>query len=121
MEFYPDDAINSGVYIHCEEKTYNTDVCYEVNISDTNANPDNRTGAIVPIAKPLVVSNTNNKWNTFKIKTEGDHIQVWTNGVLTADATDSSHANGYIALQALGNNQTNGTIKFRNIKITPIK
>jgi len=121
MEFYPDDVINSGVYIRCEEKVYNTDVCYEVNISDNNATVDNRTGSIVPIAAPLVESKTNNKWNTFKIKTEGDHIQVWTNGILTAEATDSSHSSGYIALQALGNNQTNGSIKFKNIKITSLK
>lgn len=120
LEFNPDAAINSGVYIHCSEKVINTDVCYEVNISDTNANPDNRTGAIVPIAAPKATIESIGKWNTMKIKVEGNHFQVWTNGVLTADATDDKLSDGFIGLQALGNNQDNGVIKFRNIKITPL-
>lgn len=120
MEFNPDAAINSGVYIHCSEKVINTDVCYEVNISDANPTPANRTGSIVPIGAQLTAVETINKWNTFKIKVEGNHFQVWTNGILTAEATDDKLSDGFIALQALGNNQTNGVIKFRNIKITPL-
>ncbi|MGE5943498.1 MAG: DUF1080 domain-containing protein, partial [Flavobacteriales bacterium] len=83
--------------------------------------PANRTGSIVPIAAPLAVAKTIDKWNTMKIKVEGNHFQVWTNGVLTADATDDKLSDGFIALQALGNNQTNGKIQFKNIKITPLK
>lgn len=121
MEFNPNEAMNSGVYIHCAERVINTEKCYEVNISDTNATPANRTGSIVPIAAPLVAVETINKWNTFKIKVEGNHFQVWTNGILTADATSDTLSDGFIALQALGNNQTEGKIQFRNIKIKPLK
>jgi Domain of Unknown Function (DUF1080) len=121
MEFNPNEAMNSGVYIHCAERVINTEKCYEVNISDTNATPANRTGSIVPIAAPLVAVETINKWNTFKIKVEGNHFQVWTNGILTADATSDKLSDGFIALQALGNNQTEGKIQFRNIKIKPLK
>ncbi|PKQ46682.1 3-keto-disaccharide hydrolase [Confluentibacter flavum] len=121
MEFSPDAAINSGVYIHCSERVINTEKCYEVNISDTNPTPANRTGSIVPIAPQLVAVETINKWNTLKIKVEGNHFQAWTNGTLTADATDDKLSDGFIALQALGNNQTDGKIQFRNIKITPLK
>src|SRR5690606_4412591 len=49
LEFNPDEAINSGIYIHCAERIINTEKCYEVNISDNNATPANRTGSIVPI------------------------------------------------------------------------
>ncbi|WP_111309132.1 3-keto-disaccharide hydrolase [Confluentibacter sediminis] len=121
MEFYPDDAINSGVYIHCGEKVFNTEKCYEVNISDNNATPANRTGSIVPIGAQLTPVETVNKWNSLKIKVDGNHFQAWTNGTLTADATDDKLSNGFIALQALGNNQTNGKVQFKNIKITPLK
>jgi hypothetical protein len=121
LEFSPDAAINSGVYIQCSERVINTEKCYEVNISDNNATPANRTGSIVPIAAPLVAVETIDKWNTLKIKVEGNHFQVWTNGTLTADATDDKLSDGFIALQALGNNQTNGKIQFKNIKITPLE
>lgn len=121
MEFHPDAVINSGVYIHCVEKVFNTEKCYEVNISDNNATQANRTGSIVPIGPQLVAVETINKWNTLKIKVEDNHFQAWTNGILTADATDDKLSDGYIALQALGNNQTDGKIQFRNIKITPLK
>ncbi len=121
MEFYPDDVINSGVYIHCGEKVFNTEKCYEVNISDNNATPANRTGSIVPIGPQLAPVETVNKWNTLKIKVDGNHFQAWTNGTLTADATDDTLSDGFIALQALGNNQTNGKIQFKNIKITALK
>lgn|SRR5690606_23120681 len=121
LEFNPDAAINSGVYIHCGERIINTEKCYEVNISDTNPTPANRTGSIVPIAPQLAAVETIGKWNTLKIKVEGNHFQAWTNGTLTADATDNKLSDGYIALQALGNNQTEGKVQFRNIKLKPLK
>jgi hypothetical protein len=121
MEFNPDETINSGVYLHCSERIINTEKCYEVNISDTNPTPANRTGSIVPIAAQLVAVETIDKWNNLKIKVEGNHFQVWTNGTLTADAMDDKLSDGFIALQALGNNQTNGKIQFKNIKITPLE
>lgn len=121
LEFNPDAVINSGVYIHCEERVINTEKCYEVNISDTNPTAANRTGSIVPIAPQLVPVESIDKWNTLKIKVNGNHFQAWTNGILTADATDDKLSEGFIALQALGNNQTDGKIQFKNIKITPLK
>src|SRR5690606_29078230 len=102
------------------EKVINTDVCYEVDISDANPTPANRTEATVPIGAQLTAVETINKSNTLKIKVEGNHFQVWTNCILTAEATDDKLTDGFIALHALVNNQTNGVIKFRNIKITPL-
>lgn len=121
LEFNPDEAINSGIYIHCAERIINTEKCYEVNISDNNATPANRTGSIVPIGPQLVGVQTIGKWNKLKIKVQGNRFQTWTNGILTADATDDKLSNGFIALQALGNNQAEGKVQFRNIKISPLK
>lgn len=116
LEFMPDNTINSGIFIRCNEKAINTTDCYEFNIWDTNPNQDYRTGAMVTKTKALAVVDTRNKWNTYKIRAEGEHIQVWVNGVLTTDTNDRMLSEGFIGLQALGN----GTIKFRNISIKPL-
>jgi len=57
--------------------------------------------------------NTLNKWNTYKIKTQNNHLQVLVNSILTADLENDNLSEGYIGLQAA----EMGTIKFRNVKI----
>lgn len=113
LEFKPDSTINSGVFIRCQKQDINPTDCYELNIWDLHPDQDNRTGAIVTKTKPLAYVETINKWNTYKIKAENNHIQVWINGVMTADTKDSALSNGYIGLQARGT----GKIQFRNLKI----
>jgi hypothetical protein len=41
----------------------------------------------------------NNDWNDVEIRCEGDHIQIWVNGLQTADLHDSAKMSGIIALQ----------------------
>ena len=43
--------------------------------------------------------------------------QAWINGVLTADILDEGRAEGYVVLQAA----ETGEIRFRNVKIRPLK
>jgi hypothetical protein len=117
LEFKPDSTINSGVYIRCNKKAINTTDCYEVNIWDSNPNQNYRTGALVTKSNALAIVETHNKWNTCKIRIDKDHIQVWVNNILTTDTKDQTLTGGYIGLQALGS----GEIKFRNIKIEPLK
>lgn len=117
LEFKPDDTINSGVFIRCSNQEINPTDCYEANIWDLHPNQDFRTGAIVLKAVPLTIVETNNKWNTYKIKTEKNHVQVWVNSILTADINDDTLSNGYIGMQANGT----GEIRFRNVKITSLK
>ena len=62
---------------------------------------------------PLAIVETINKWNSYKIRCENDHIQVWINGIITTDIYDDVLIEGYIGLQAAGS----GVIKFRNITI----
>ncbi len=113
MEFKPDSTINSGVFIRCEKEPPSAAACYEINIWDLNPNPDYRTGSIVKVFVPLAKVETIYKWNTYEIKNEKNHLQVWVNDILTVNTTDKSHREGFVGLQAQGI----GEIKFRNIKI----
>ena len=117
LEFKPDSTINSGIFIRCTNNEINPTDCYEVNIWDLHPNQDYRTGAIVTKSIPLALVQTIDKWNTYKIKNEKDHILVWVNGILTADIRDKVLTEGYIGLQASGT----GEIRFRNVKIKTLK
>ena len=116
LEFKPDSTINSGIFIRCKNYELSAEDCHEVNIWDLHPNQDFRTGAIVTKFKPLAIVETIGKWNTYKIKNEKDHLEVWINGVLTADLKDDSLVEGYIGLQASGT----GEISFRNVKVSPL-
>lgn len=117
LEFKPDSTINSGIFIRCKNNNINPTDCYEVNIWDLHPNQEYRTGAIVMKSIPLAMVQTIDKWNTYKIKNETDHIQVWVNGILTANIRDTVLTEGYIGLQATGT----GEIRFRNVKIKTLK
>ncbi len=113
LEFYPDETVNSGIFIRCKNDELSYTDCYEINIWDRHPDQKNRTGAIVSRAVPLAQVQTVNKWNTYKIKSDTDHIQAWVNGVLTADIKNDDRKEGYIGLQAA----EIGTVKFRNVRI----
>lgn len=117
LEFNPDSTINSGVFLRCRNNDISPINCYEVNIWDLHPNQDYRTGAIVLKSNPLAIVETIDKWNTYKIKIEKDHIKVWINGILTTDIKDKTFPEGYVGLQAKGT----GEVKFRNIKITKMQ
>lgn len=57
------------------------------------------------------------KWNTFRIRCVGNHIQIWVNDVKTADVMDDRFAAGSIALQHHGKGDVH---RFRNIQIRKI-
>lgn len=116
LEFYPDDTINSGVFVRCGKHEISGETCYELNIWDRRPEQDYRTGSIVGVEEPLAYIETIDRWNSYKIQCEGEHIQVWLNDTLTADSHDKSFAEGHIGLQAHGI----GEIRFRNMKITSL-
>jgi len=117
VEFKPDSTINSGIFIRCKKEEINPTDCFELNIWDLHPDQDNRTGAIVLRSVPIANVETIDKWNTYKIKAEGNHIQVWINGILTADLIENNLPAGYIGLQAKGT----GQVIFRNIKIQKLE
>ena len=66
---------------------------------------------------PLKKVETLNKWNTYRIKNEKDHLQAWINDILVVDLKDQDLKSGPIALQAA----EKGKIKFRNMRITKLE
>lgn len=117
LEFKPDSTINSGIFIRCKNRELSFEDCYEVNIWDLHPKQENRTGAIVSRSSPLEKVHTLNKWNTYKIINDEDHLQVWINDVMTIDLNDNDRKEGPIALQAA----ESGTIEFRNVRLTNLE
>lgn len=115
LEFWDTPDTNSGVFIRCANPAQIGAVtCYEVNIFDHRPDPAFRTGAIVGIAKPLVMLDTANRWNTYQIAAHGKHMLVKLNGQVTVDTEDDKLAAGPIALQYAA-----GRVMFRNVRIRP--
>ena len=115
-EFWTDEDANSGIFIRCEgNKVIDSKVCYEVNIFDKRPDPKYGTGAIVDVAKVEPMPKAGGKWNTYEITAKGPHLTVILNGEKTADADDSKHAAGPIALQ-----YGSGVVKFRKVQIKPL-
>jgi len=116
LEFWPGSGANSGIFIRCDDSSaVAASSCYEINIFDTNENPDNRTGSIVAHVPPMTTVATEGQWNTYDIVAEGSSIVVTLNGTVTARLDDDSHPNGAFALQNNG-----GLIRFRNIELQPL-
>lgn len=117
VEFFPDSTVNSGVFIHCQNRELSAATCYEFNIWDLHPNQDFRTGAVVTRAKPLKIVETLNQWNTYRIRVENGKLAAWINEIKTVDLENAELNEGYIALQAAGQ----GTVKFRNAHLRELQ
>jgi hypothetical protein len=53
-----------------------------------------------------------NRWNTYEIIAQGDHLTIVLNGRRTVDVRDSMHPRGPITLQ-----YGTGVVKFRKVEI----
>lgn len=116
-DFWPDKAVNSGIFVRCAEGTPGAMTCYELNIFDTHA--EWPTGSINNLKSVLPEKpNTTEKWNTMELRAEGTHLILKINGKTTVDVRDEKRPAGTIALQEGGAN-TSGLIRFRNVKVRP--
>lgn len=116
-EFWIDDKANSGVFLRCPPEGEITAInSYEVNIFDPHEQWP--SGSINEVAKARVSPKTAGHWNTYEMTAEGDHLVVKLNGETTVDVRNSNHARGTIALQNL---KAEGSVKFRNIKLKPLR
>jgi hypothetical protein len=112
-EIWVDSESNSGIFIRCQHADkIGADTCYEINIWDTRPDPSYGTGAIVDVAKVSPMPRAGGQWNTLEIVAQGDQLSVKLNGQVTAQARDSKHAKGYLALQ-----YGSGVVKFRKVQI----
>lgn len=55
------------------------------------------------------------EWNHFRVQAIGNHLQVWVNGVQTANLVNDEIASGFLALQVHGGGQ--GSFRWRNPRI----
>jgi hypothetical protein len=115
VDFWPDKAVNSGIFIRCADGTPGAMTCYELNIFDPHA--EWPTGSINNLKSVLPVKpNTTEKWNTLEVTADGTRLILKINGNTTVDVRDEKRAAGTIALQEGGGN-TSGLIRFRNVKV----
>jgi hypothetical protein len=113
LEFWNHEGANSGVFMRIQNPEAITDTtAYEANIYDDRPDQSGRTGGIPNFLPPEAVLDTWDKWNTYDITMEGDHIVINLNGVKTVDGMDDSFSSGPISLQ-----YGSGTVKFRNVRI----
>jgi len=112
-EFWVDEPANSGVFIRCDDPEMpGADSCYEVNIFDTRPDPSYGTGAIVNHATIDNMPLAANRWNTYEIIAQGDHLVIVLNGRRTVDIHDATHPSGPFGLQ-----YGTGVVKFRSVEI----
>ncbi|MFF3598126.1 lectin [Kitasatospora indigofera] len=95
---------------------------YEIQIDATDS-ADRTTGSVygsksADLAARDGALNPPGAWNTYEIRVEGEHLQVWLNGVKINDFTNTdparSLAQGYIGLQNHGDADH---ASFRNVRI----
>ncbi len=118
----PESGYNSGIGFRCVAKKKKP-LGYQCEIDNK------KSGAIYAIGKGWVLPLKNKwddfykvakdcykigEWNKFKIRVEGQHIQIWINGHLTADIKDEKYSKGSVALQHHGKGDVH---RFKNIRI----
>jgi hypothetical protein len=106
---------NSGIFIRCESSEFvDAESCYEINIFDLNQNLAFRTGSILRVQAPLNEVMVGSNESILEIQAINNRIQVWVNGIQTADVEDSTHTSGYIGLQ-----YNTGPISFSEVLFRP--
>ena len=115
-EFWTSPDANSGIFMRCPGADGVSDTaCYEVNIFDQRPDQTYRTGGIVHLAEPMAQMDAANRWNSYDIIMDGDHLVVRMNDTLMVDMNDASIERGVIAFQ-----WGSGTVRFRNIRLRPL-
>ncbi|MBI2946043.1 MAG: DUF1080 domain-containing protein [Verrucomicrobia bacterium] len=116
VEFWIDDAANSGVFLRCPTAgAITANNAYEVNIYDKHDQWP--TGSINEVARASKKVSTVGRWCRFDIMTDQQYLVVGLDGEKLVTKNDPKQARGTIALQYNGQ----GELKFRNIRLQPIR
>jgi len=121
VEFWSEEDSNSGLFIRVGTPTNPNSLGggYEINISDPHATSP--TGSIVGVHSTLPYHvKSAGKWSRFDVVADGPHIVVKVNGETLTDVRDEKLKAGALGFQA-GGPTGSGVIKFRNIKIRPLR
>ncbi|WBB62075.1 ThuA domain-containing protein [Streptomyces sp. WMMC500] len=116
---------NSGVFIGfppSDDPWSAVNNGYEIQIDATDS-PDRTTGAVygfqsADIAARDEALNPPGEWNTFELRVEGEHLQIYLNDVKINDFTNTdparSLADGHIGIQ---NHGADDQVSFRDIRV----
>lgn len=122
----PKDSYNSGIGFRINETAKSKPIGYQCEVagSITGSIFAIGSGWVYPVKKKVGQFDDfhaktkdlfkKNQWNKIRIVCQGSHIQIWLNGVQTADIHDDKFSQGSIALQHHGKG---GIHRFRNIRI----
>lgn len=129
FEVQVDAALNSGVQIRSHSRPdyqdgrvhgYQVEIAvggfsggiYDEARRDKFLNAEPVTSEIRALLKP-------NEWARYRVVCQGDHLQVWVNGVLITNLRDSETASGHIGLQVHGVGQRADPlqVKWRNLRL----
>lgn len=117
VDFWADEVVNSGVFLRCPDKgPISATNSYEVNIFDSHLKWP--TGSINEVALRKGKVRSVERWNRYHITAQGNHLVVRLDGRVLVDTHNDREKSGPIGLQQL---QGHGMIKFRNIKLRPLK
>jgi hypothetical protein len=117
VDFWVDEVANSGVFLRCPATgpIFATNA-YEVNIYDPH--PKWPTGSINEVARREGEVRSVGRWNSYHLTAQGNHLVVRLNGRVVVDTYHDREEFGPIGLQQF---QGQGMVKFRNIKLKPLR
>ena len=133
FEVMVDKELNSGVQIRSESRPdyQNGRVHgYQVEIAvggfSGGIYDEARRGKFLNEAQPTAEIRAllkADEWNRYRVVCQGDHLQVWVNGVKVTDLRDKMTASGFIGLQvhAVGDRTDPLTVKWRNLRLKELK
>ncbi len=123
---WPNEATNSGVFIHTQKPDAIWPPCFEVQLMAGNAGDficvggatmNERTEQEKRVIPKFNPSNevAVGEWNIMEVICKGNTIEVYINGVLQNKATGTTLTGGHICLQSEGKD-----IEFRNIRLVKL-
>ncbi|MDI3417308.1 ThuA domain-containing protein [Streptomyces luteolus] len=116
---------NSGIFIGfppSDDPWSAVDNGYEIQIDATDV-PEKTTGSVYGFQSADIEArdkalNPPGEWNTYELRVEGEHLQIWLNGVKINDYTNTdparSLAQGHIGIQNHGDSDR---VAFRDIRV----
>ncbi len=124
---WPDEATNSGVFVHCQTPDAIWIKCIECQLQAGNAGDfvcmngadmDERTdkSSVLVRKKGPTSEMPVGEWNVMEVVCSGNTIEVYVNGNLLNKGTNTSVSTGSISLQSEGKD-----IEFRNVFLTALK
>jgi hypothetical protein len=112
IEFWSDEAANSGIFARCAPDKIGAKTCYEFNIFDKRPDPSYGTASIVYIAEVNPMPKAAGKWNTMEVTMKGRQLTLVFNGVKTVDVRNGLWDEGHFTLQ-----YGKGVMKFRKVEV----